>query len=333
MYLLKIFFLSFLYPKINFTLLNKFNFLLKRKFFIEHHPVFNFLNIKPSRISKKYIYDFIGSKSFFSYTGKDFLNTKLGEVDIDNEYFEWISILLSVYQASKKFNFYEVGAGYGRWGVRAHHACVLLNIKNINIKFFEAEPNHIKYLKRHIQLNGLENNDYKIYDGILDEEEGKKFFYVKAPKEFGDSSSLNWYGQSVIKDYENNPKKLDQKYHGHDLFIFPSGWQAIKLKTLDFRAILSKDKSIDLIDFDIQGDEHKLIYKNIDILNINTKRLHISTHSPQIHKKIKVLLAINGWLKVYDYGEHKVNKTPFGSINFSDGLLVFINPRINQYYG
>lgn len=324
--------LIFLYPNINFKFLTEFNFFKNNINFLNHHPIIKFFKTRQNKTKKNYVYDFIGAHSHKSYTGKDFLNTKNGSINIDHEYFEWISVLLSVYQSSNSYTFYEVGAGYGRWGVRAFHACQLLKKSNIRINFFEAEPLHHKFLKQHIQLNGLQKKHYKIFKGILSDTI-KKYFYVEAPKTFGDSTALNWYGQSTIKDYEKNPKKLDDNYHGHDLYIFPSGWKAIKLNSISFKKIIGKDKLIDLIDFDIQGEEYNLIRNNVNILNVSTKRLHISTHSSEIHKTIKKIMLKNGWLKVYDFDEHSKNKTPFGTLSFEDGLLVFINPRIKQYFG
>jgi len=115
--------LFFLYPNINFKFLKEFNFINNNKDFINHHPIIKFFKTKQIKTKKNFVYDFIGSYSHKSYTGKDFLDTKNGLINIDHEYFEWISILLSVYQSSNSYSFYEVGAGYGRWGVRAFHAC------------------------------------------------------------------------------------------------------------------------------------------------------------------------------------------------------------------
>src|SRR5260370_35145422 len=37
----------------------------------------------------------------------------------DEEYFEWIDLLESVVAASGSYTMIDLGAGYGRWGVRA----------------------------------------------------------------------------------------------------------------------------------------------------------------------------------------------------------------------
>jgi hypothetical protein len=38
---------------------------------------------------------------------------------VDEEYFEWIDLLTAATEAQGTFVFWELGAGYGRWSIRA----------------------------------------------------------------------------------------------------------------------------------------------------------------------------------------------------------------------
>jgi hypothetical protein len=90
------------------------------------------------------------------------------------------------------------------------------------------------------------------------------------------------------------------------------------------------EKEIDLVDFDIQGEEYKIILNSINKLNSNVKKLHISTHSADIEIKLKKLLKNNKWVNIYDFPTHKSSYTPFGKIRFVDGVQVWINSRLNR---
>lgn len=313
--------------------LNKLNLLINKKKFSNHHPIFNQFKrlIKnKQKISKKYVEDFIGTVGLKKYVPIYFQKTSSKIPEADNEYFEWISILESVFLAKKnKFIFYECGAGYGRWGVRAYKACKLAGINNSLIHFIESEPYHIDYLKNHLRINEVPKKNYQIHTKAMSDSNENGYFYIGAPKEFGSTAPNFWHGQSLIKDYENTIKLTKEKYHNNKVYQFSSGWKAIKIKKTDSN-LLFNEKEIDLVDFDIQGEEYKIILNSINKLNSNVKKLHISTHSADIEIKLKKLLKNNKWVNTYDFPTHKSSYTPFGKIKFVDGVQVWINSRLNR---
>lgn len=74
---------------------------------------------------------------------------------VNEEYFEWIDLLSAVVQASDDFTFLELGAGYGRWSIRAAAAARQRGIETVTLGCVEAEPTHFEWLRQTLFDNGL----------------------------------------------------------------------------------------------------------------------------------------------------------------------------------
>jgi hypothetical protein len=79
---------------------------------------------------------------------------------------------------------------------------------------------------------------------------------------------------------------------------------------------------------DIQGHELPVLKASIDLLNHKVKRLHIGTHSKEIDEGLKRLFLTNGWKNVHFYSAFTVCMTPYGRVDFNDGIQSWINPNI-----
>jgi hypothetical protein len=53
----------------------------------------------------------------------------------------------------------------------------------------------------------------------------------------------------------------------------------------------------------------------------------VATHTHRIHRKLRKLLTAAGWECRYDYRLRKRERTPYGDVQFLDGLLAFVNGR------
>ena len=75
---------------------------------------------------------------------------------VDEEYFEWLDLLESVVAAKGSYTMIELGAGYGRWALRAAFAARQYNPKlRCHVIAVEAEPTVYGWLKEHFAHNGL----------------------------------------------------------------------------------------------------------------------------------------------------------------------------------
>ena len=94
-------------------------------------------------------------------------------------------------------------------------------------------------------------------------------------------------------------------------------------------SILASLDRVDLIDCDIQGAELDVVRAAAEAVNSKVSRFHIGTHSAEIEAGLRQFFHGLGWRKLNDYGMGKQNETPFGMINFVDGVQSWLNPRLN----
>ena len=96
----------------------------------QHHPVFSNFAPYAGSIEQGFQIDFVGAKTRCEFqSGAVVMPTHTVQTQyapIDEEYFEWIDILESVISAKQSYTIIELGAGYGRWAVRA--ACAINGI-------------------------------------------------------------------------------------------------------------------------------------------------------------------------------------------------------------
>ena len=84
---------------------------------------------------------------------------------------------------------------------------------------------------------------------------------------------------------------------------------------------------VDLIDMDIQGAEVRVIKAGIEELNSKVKRLHIATHDPETEVNLRRAFHQEGWRMAWDFSGGGTNATPFGLIEFQDGVQSWVNKR------
>ena len=259
-------------------------------------------------------------------------NYKTLNLVFNEEYFEWIDILMSIKDScDENYHFVELGSGFGRWGIRAAvNARYNGKIKDFFIEFAEAEPSHVKMNVEHCKINNI--NNFKLYDGLVSDRDGEDLFYINQPNGNMEDISIKWWGQAKVHDYEKIKREIGT-YQNKNVYLLESGYQAISVRTYDIEEIANTWKVVDLVDMDVQGEEFIILNRSIKNFNNKVKRIHIGTHSVDVEKKIFKLLKDNEWINVRDYSCLKVNNTIFGDIKFVDGVQSWINPRFDVTYG
>jgi len=232
-----------------------------------------------------------------------------GLPEYNEEYFEWLDLLDSLSSSGDTFRMIELGAGYGRWLIRAF----FLNrfIKNGKCKLIgvEAEPDHFKWMKEHFQDNGVDIREHTLIEAIILDREGMAKFNVGHPGDcYGQRISTSTDLALILKD------KL-------------SGEKARKIrtvKTITLNSLLSPLESIDLIDIDIQGVEFRVL-KNAELSTV--KRIHIGTHGREIEANLRKLFTSLGWKPRFDFPCNSIQLTEYGRMKFEDGVQTWINPK------
>ena len=251
--------------------------------------------------------------------------------DIDEEYFEWIDLLESVVAAEGSYTMIELGAGFGRWSVRAAYAVQQHN-RNLPCQLIavEAEPVHFEWMKLHFSDNGINPSQHRLVHAALSEAAGRVAFCIGGPRGGPyDVTPDVWYGQALAKDKEVASKSEDDgEYSGFQVTRHENGWRSIQVPTISLRGLLKDLERVDLIDIDIEGQELRAIRPAIEAVDAKVKRLHIGTHGREIEDELRRLLGAHGWRCLADYSIFSESDTPWGKIFFDNGVQSWLNPRL-----
>src|SRR4051812_18554750 len=76
-----------------------------------------------------------------------------GAPPVDEEYFEWADLLEALRTSDNRFVMLELGAGYGRWSLRAGLVAQRLGKTDVHIRMVEAEPQHAQWAREAIVAN------------------------------------------------------------------------------------------------------------------------------------------------------------------------------------
>jgi FkbM family methyltransferase len=243
---------------------------------------------------------------------------------INDEYFEWISLLRSVSEAKSTFCFVELGAGYGRWAARAALAARQKEIETIRVLMVEAEPTHVAWAREHMANNGIE--DFSIIDAAVGSFPGKRIFWVAYPN--APPNPDGWYGQT-FRDVDDTWRETREEYRGKIIFKDSAGRSGVSVDVLTLEEILRPHPVIDLIDMDIQGAEAAIIKTGARLLASKVKRVHIATHTTEIEASIRETMKSLAWTCEWDFAFNKTVSTPFGNIAFADGAQAWRNPHLD----
>lgn len=249
----------------------------------------------------------------------------------DEEYFEWIDLLESVVDARHSYNMMELGAGFGRWSVRAAFAVRQLHPEMpFHLTAVEAEPVVYGWMRQHFADNHLDLTAHCLLHAAVTEVPGEAMFYVGGPRGGPwDKRPEGWYGQCLTKDYDVAAGgRFDSDYHGFSVSRHPSGWRSIRVPGVSLCCLLAGTDLVDLIDMDIEGQELPSVQANIGALDAKVKRLHIGTHSQEIEAGLRELLCRHHWERRADYTLFSESNTPWGRIRFENGVQSWVNPRL-----
>src|SRR5215471_15577178 len=137
----------------------------------QHHPVFAHFEPFTGEVPAFRQVDFIGT-----LTRQEFSATlachpvSIRFMDLwpffNEEYFEWIDILESIIAARESYTMIDLGAGFGRWAVRAHYAARQYNRElPCHLVAVEAEPTVFEWMGLHFQDNGIDPAAHKLIHG------------------------------------------------------------------------------------------------------------------------------------------------------------------------
>lgn len=290
-----------------------------------HHPVFDRFERYVGPRPEGMFVDFSGAHFKASWDRNPYI-PPIGEQTwaypvFDEEYFEWIDILETIELSDERYTFVELGAGYGRWAVRAGLLAKSKGITNVHLCGVEAEPQHQIWLADAFALNGFDDQSSVIPHAIS--YSGEPVPFVIGAE---DGRAGNWFGQTIGWE---ELRATDDTYHGYPVHRSPLGYEQIFVDVVPLEAILAPFECVDLIDMDLQGHEREVARHSMEVLSSKVKRVHIGTHGADIEAELRTAFSIAGWKSLWDFPCGQRNETPFGTIEFVDGVQSWLNPRFS----
>jgi len=250
--------------------------------------------------------------------------------ELDEEYFEWIDLLEAVVEARDSFTMVDLGAGYGRWSVRA--GCAVRQYHSdlpFHLVAVEAEPLKFHWMHRHFEDNGLDPRQHKLVHAAVNKSSGPALFCIGGP--VGSAFDLKpdeWYGQALTKEHDiDGASRKAGEYYGFEVQLHESQWRSISVQGISLSEILEDEPFVDLVDMDIEGDELPVVAAAVAELDAKVKRLHIGTHGRDIEAGLRRILCAHGWRCKADYSLGGTHETDWGPIDFCDGAQSWVNPR------
>jgi hypothetical protein len=238
-------------------------------------------------------------------------------------YIELAFVLDSVLAApaSEPFRMLELGAGYGPWLAIAHRAVQLSSPRPVRLTGVEMVEQHFLWMHEHLRNNGIEPAEHRLIHAAASDHDGEAWFQPEPDPELD-------FGQRLIRRRPASPTcpGAGPSEPGRGIVERAGiGRRPVRTRSIDLRRLIAELEPLDLMHADMQGEELRALGHALPELNRRVGRLIVATHSRGIHRALRRLLVGSGWRTVYDFRCRARERTPFGDIQFLDGLLAVVN--------
>jgi FkbM family methyltransferase len=230
------------------------------------------------------------------------------------EYLELVFVLDSVATGAGRgdLTVVELGAGYGRWLVAAHHAARRVADCGVRLVGVEMVPRHFDWMHDHLRNNGIDPAAHRLIHAAVSDRDGQAWYRP-------DPDPAAAYGLSV---YHRGPGGAEP--------AVPAGTGPVRVPCIELAGLLRELEAVDLLHCDIQGEELPAVGSSLDELGSRVRRLLVATHSSAIHRRLRAMLAEARWELRYDFRPRRRERTPHGDVRFLDGLLACVNPALES---
>jgi hypothetical protein len=293
----------------------------------DRHPIFKRFPYYAGPLPEGHVVDWLGARFLPVWTGTPPTTAEDRYPGIPfsgDEEFEWIDLLEAVCAAEGSFTMLELGAGYGRWGIRGALAAKRLGISHIDIRFVEGDPQHAAWIYEGITLNRLGDVRTTVIEAALCYAGTQVPFTIDL--QVSGLNSKNWYGQAiggVSLEHQTN-----EIYFGRKIYREAGQYGHIFIDSITLEELIEDIDYVDYIDADLQGAEHDLICRSLDTLSRKVRFVHIGTHSLSIERDLREAFANAGWVPRWDFTLQARQDTPYGQVHFGDGVQSWMNPRL-----
>lgn len=287
-----------------------------------HHPVFSAFDRFEGRADGRFHYDFLGVRTdpawWEGMSAPRPGPIRVGYPQPGEQYYEWIFMLETVLACrnAERLTVIELGAGFGPWLVRAHHAFRRFSRSPVRLIGVEGDEDHYRWMRRHLENNGLDPDEHTLIHACASDHEGVvPFLDSEDPSTF--------YGQREPEDRDVLPQgEAGQVVYGVD----GRAYRCVASITLE--SLLRDVERADLVHMDIQGAEYRVVSTAIEAVQAKVARLLVGTHGTEIEADFRKLLGDRGWKRVYDFPRGTMLESEHGTIHFRDGCQAWVNPEL-----
>jgi predicted O-methyltransferase YrrM len=145
---------------------------------LSHHPVLSCFKPFSGEVPADYHFDFLGTRIRHQFVTGFYQRPDARKVEyttpiFDEEYFEWVDLLESVVAAKGSYTMMELGAGFGRWSVRAAFAVEQYH-SNLPYRLIaaEAEPLKFSWMRQHFTDNGIDADRHSLVHAAVSDAPG-----------------------------------------------------------------------------------------------------------------------------------------------------------------
>src|SRR5258708_2284703 len=205
-----------------------------------HHEVFAKFHPREDEGQSQYHVDFLGARTHGRFVaGLPLVQNR--SIPVYVEYFEWFDLLESVLAARGSYTMLDLGAGYGRWAVRAalalrqynqHLPCRLVAV--------EAEPLAFQWIRSHFIDNGIDPTKHSLIHAAVCDNPHDVWYYIRGPRNGRfDRGPDEWSGQRITKGYDVNSQSLgDGEYCGLKVQRHASGWRSVRVPNVTIATVI-----------------------------------------------------------------------------------------------
>jgi FkbM family methyltransferase len=300
-----------------------------------HHPAILAVPRQPVMTGDGFAIDLVGARTRVEFFERLVPSGASGESAsvtpplpaIGPPYFEWIDVIEAAQQARDRFVICELGAGWGKWCVRAARVLTQLNPLPFTCIAVEAEPTHFRWMRQHFEDNGIDPDDHDLRWAAVAPTGGVVPFAI--------GEAERWYGQSIADSVlppldARAVRRLQARGVLGRPLPYPASRDTVWVPAFTLWDLIGDEPRIDLLDLDVQGIEDRVLESAAPLIDERVRRVHIGTHTRDIEAALRRIFTRLGWISRVDYECNATAETPYGAISFVDGVQSWLNPRLES---
>jgi hypothetical protein len=271
------------------------------------------------------------------------IETAMPAAITDEGWFEVVNWVEAAREARDSYVMMTLGACYGAQAVGSYLALQKINPMPALLVAVEGVADNVEWVNRQFRNNGIDPDEHWIIEAALSSDNQPVLFPVGGAG-LGNQSSLTLnsregreqLAKSILDTGQGDAALtniLTTNGTGVRVELIPdvdhdTSAELRLVSAITLKNLLAPFKRIDFIEADLQFAEISTIPPVIEELTRKVRRIHLGTHSDQIHESMVSLFQGFGWEIVFSYLPHRSFETPYGSWTNDDGVLTVVNPAL-----